>query len=215
MRHPKVERVTQEVHENTEKPQEPSVGNRNTQVGTSDVCDQGELRETSSEYAGRRYPLRERRKPNHLRDFVTDNGDSDGISMTIDHCYRAVCGVPHTFKEAIELSNSKQWIEAMDEEIQSLKENNTFTLTTLPRGKKTVGGKWVYSVKSDIEGKDKYKARFVAKGYSQKMGIDYDETFSPTANMTSVRVLLQKAAQENLLIHQIDVKTAYLHAPID
>lgn len=59
------------------------------------------------------------------------------------------------------------------------------------------------------------KARFVAKGYSQQLGIDYGETFSPTANLTSIRVLLQKAAQENLLLHQMDVKTAYLHAPID
>lgn len=65
----------------------------------------------------------------------------------------------------------------MGEEIQSLNENNTFTLTNLPKGKKTVGGKWVYSIKSDIEGTDKYKARFVAKGYSQRMGIDYGETF--------------------------------------
>lgn len=59
------------------------------------------------------------------------------------------------------------------------------------------------------------KACFVAKGYSQKHGIDFKETFSPTANMTSVRVLMQKAVQENLLLHQMDVKTAYPHAPID
>ena len=146
---------------------------------------------------------------------VTDDSDSDGIHTTIDYCYRAVCGVPQTFKEARTSADSKEWVKAMDEEIQSLKENNTFTLTKLPKGKKTVGGKWVYSIKSDTEGTDKYKARFVAKGYSQRVGIDYGETFSPTANLTSVRVLLQKAAQEDLLLHQMDVKTAYLHAPID
>jgi len=112
-------------------------------------------------------------------------------------------------------ADSKEWVKAMDDEIQSLNENNTFTLTNLPKGKKAVGGRWVYSIKSDIEGMDKYKASFVAKGYSQRMGIDYGETFSPTANLTSVRVLLQKAAQEDLLLHQMDVKTAYLHAPID
>lgn len=60
-----------------------------------------------------------------------------------------------------------------------------------------------------------YKARFVAKGYSQVKGIDYGETFSPTANLTSVRVVFQKAAQENLLLHQMDVTTACLHADLD
>ena len=103
----------------------------------------------------------------------------------------------------------------MDEEMQSLEENQTFTLTKLPEGRKTLGGRWVYSIKEGGDGCEQYKARFVAKGYSQREGIDYGETFSPTANMTSVRVVMQKAAQENLVIHQMDVKTAYLHAPID
>lgn len=76
-------------------------------------------------------------------------------------------------------------------------------------------GRWVCALKSDIDGSDKYKARFVAKGYSQKQGTDYEETFSPAADMTSVRLIMQKAAQEDLVIHQMDVKTAYLHAPID
>ena len=60
-----------------------------------------------------------------------------------------------------------------------------------------------------------YKARYVAKGYSQISGVDYDETFSPTMNMTSVQILLQKAVNENFKLHQLDVKGAYLNAPID
>lgn len=216
VRQPKADRVTHEVFETTEKSEEPKVGNKSPQSGTSDECDQIESNEISSESASRRYPIREKRQPSHLKDFLTNNNDSDGIHITIDYCYRAMCGIPHTFKEAMESNNSKHWVKAMDDEIQSLKENNTFTLTTLPKGKKTVGGKWVYSIKKDIEEKEKYKARFVAKGYSQEMGIDYGETFSPTASLTSVRVLLlQKAVQENMLLHQMDVKTAYLHAPID
>ena len=55
----------------------------------------------------------------------------------------------------------------------------------------------------------------VAKGYSQVRGVDYNETFAPTANFTSVRCLMQIAAQHDLILHQMDVKTAYLHAPID
>lgn len=73
----------------------------------------------------------------------------------------------------------------------------------------------MYTLKSDTDGSDRYKARFVAKGYSQKQGIDYEETFSPTADMTTVRIVMQKAVQEGLILHQMDVETAYLHAPID
>lgn len=94
-------------------------------------------------------------------------------------------------------------------------ENNTCTLTNLPEGKKAVGGRWVYAIKNNPDGSEKYKARYVAKGYSQKMGEDYEETFSPTASLTCIRVLMRKAAQEDLILHQMDVKTAYLIAPID
>ena len=129
--------------------------------------------------------------------------------------YRLMCNVPQTYKEAVTSVNAKKWVNAMDEEIELLEENATFTLTTLPEGKDVVGGKWVYAVKKNGDGTDKYKARYVAKGYNQKKGVNYDETFSPTASMTSIRVLAQKAAQNNLIVHQMDVKTAYLRAPFE
>ena len=146
---------------------------------------------------------------------MREDSDSDGMHVTVDYCCRAVCGIPQTYGEAMQSDNSKEWRKAMNEEIQSLNENITFTPTTLPVGNKPVGGRWVYAIKSGVDGNDQYKARFVAKGYSQKMGVDYGETFSPTADLTSVRIVIQKAVQENLLVHQMDVKTAFLHAPID
>lgn len=151
----------------------------------------------------RRNPPRNRKKPVHLQEFETE--DAVGKLQTcVDSCYRAVCDIPQTYKEAITSNRSKQWKDAMDDEVKSLEENETFSLTQLPPGKQTVGGKWVYALKSDINGSDKYKARYVAKGYSPKQGIDYEETFSPTADMTSVRIIM----------HQMDVKTAYLHKSI-
>ena len=78
-----------------------------------------------------------------------------------------------------------------------------------------MGGRWVYAVKLGPNGEEKYKARFVAKGYSQIPDVDYHETFSPTARVTSIRMLMQLVTQENLIVHQMDVKTAYLNAPID
>ena len=80
--------------------------------------------------------------------------------------------------------------------MQSLRENDTFTLTSLPEGKCAAGGRWVYAIKSKVDGSDKYKARCGAKGYSQKMGVDYEETFSPTANLTSVSVNAKSSTGE-------------------
>ena len=99
--------------------------------------------------------------------------------------------------------------------MQALRENDTFELTPLPEGRKTVGGRWVYAIKQGPNDEEKYKARFVAKGYSQVAEIDYHETFSPTANLTSIRILIQLAVQFNLTVHQMDVKSAYLKGPID
>ena len=62
---------------------------------------------------------------------------------------------------------------------------------------------------------EKFKTRYVARGFSQISGIDYDDTFSPTAHMTSFRVLIQLSVQYKLLLHQMDVSSAYLHAEID
>lgn len=93
----------------TDKAQELRQRNKNPQGGTSD-CIKKESSVTSGEPGSGRYPTRERRKPSHLKDFVTDNIDSDEIHTTIDYCYRAVCGVPHTFKEAMDSVKSKQWV---------------------------------------------------------------------------------------------------------
>ena len=78
--------------------------------------------------------------------FGTGNSDRDVIHTSIDYCYWVMYGVSHGFKEAMESANSKHWNKTIDEEIPTFKENNTFTLTSLPKGKKTVGGDWVYSV---------------------------------------------------------------------
>lgn len=120
--------------------------------------------------------------------------DEDKLLTNIDYCYRVTCDVPLTLQEAINSPKSEKWVKAMQEEIDSLIENDTYTLTSLPEGKHAVGGRWVYAVKENpVE--TLYKARYVAKGYSQLAGIDYNETFSPTADMTSVHALMQLAAQ--------------------
>lgn len=78
-----------------------------------------------------------------------------------------------------------------------------------------MGGRWVYAIKTNADQTETYKARYVAKGYNQVMGIDYQETFSPTTNLTSIGIVMQMEAQYDLDLHQMDVKMTYVHAPID
>ena len=167
---------------------------------------------------GNPYPQRERNPPKYLEDYVTDMGDDstidDSTCSSVDYCYKT-CGDPQNFQEALNSPLSPNWKQAMRDELDSLKENDMFELVRLPEGKSAVGGKWVYCTKENADGQKSFKARYVAKGYNQIKGIDYTETFSPTANITSVRALMQIAVHNNLTVHQMDVKTAFLHAPID
>ena len=104
---------------------------------------------------------------------------------------------------------------AMESEMQSLRENNVFTAVPLPADKKAVGSRWVFARKSGPNKEVIHKARFVAKGFAQIEGVDYTDTFSPTAKMTTIRMLIQLAAEKGMKVHQLDVKTAYLNAPLD
>jgi len=162
----------------------------------------------------RRYPDRVRSKPKYLNDYICDGDISSNVKCSIDFCYK-VGDVPVSYKQAISSANSHEWKIAMGEEMESLQLNNTFELVPPPKDHNVVGGRWVYAIKQGSNNEKKFKARFVAKGYSQMEGIDYVETFSPTARITSIRMLMQFAAAEGLIVDQMDVKTAYLNADID
>jgi hypothetical protein len=119
---------------------------------------------------------------------------------------------PSTFHEA---KQEAAWRQAMSEEIKSIEENNTWKLTDLPAGHRPIGLKWVYKLKKDANGVIvKHKARLVAKGYVQQAGVDFDEIFAPVAILDSVRLLLALAAQEGVMVHHMDVKSAFLNGEL-
>ena len=97
---------------------------------------------------------------------------------------------PQSIEEALESKLSKKWKEAADSEYKSLIENGTGELVELPSGRKPFGCKWTFKTKHGSDGKvEHYKAQLVAKGYTQKHGEDYNETFSPVVRYSSARAL--------------------------
>ena len=103
----------------------------------------------------------------------------------------------------------------MQEEFNSLQENENWELVPLPPKRKLVQCKWVYRTKFSSDGFDiKYKAILVAKGFSQVQGVDYTETFAPVTKMYSIRLVLAIATSKRWEVHHMDVKSAFIHGEI-
>ena len=123
---------------------------------------------------------------------------------------------PTCIEEAISCPENSQWQKAMETEMQSLKENNVWDLVELPKDRKVIGSKWVYKVKTGADGLiERYKARLVAQGFSQRYGDDYDETFCPVVRLESLRALIALGVQYGLKLHQVDVTTAFLNGELE
>ncbi|CAJ2655096.1 unnamed protein product [Trifolium pratense] len=121
--------------------------------------------------------------------------------------------IPKNVQVALEVP---KWREAVLEEMKALEKNKTWSVMTLPDGKKTVGCKWVFTVKYNSDGSiERYKARLVAKGFTQTYGIDYSETFAPVAKLNTVRILLSLVANLDWPLHQLDVKNAFLNGDLE
>ncbi|XP_031256644.1 uncharacterized protein LOC116114642 [Pistacia vera] len=112
--------------------------------------------------------------------------------------------LPATIHEAL---SHHGWRDVMMEEMNALDVNGTWTLVDLPTGKRHIGCKWVFAVKVNPDGSvAKLKACFVAKGYAQTYGMDYSDTFSPVAKLTSVRLFIFVAATHSWPLYQLDIK---------
>ncbi|CAI7774174.1 unnamed protein product [Closterium sp. NIES-54] len=117
---------------------------------------------------------------------------------------------PRSYAEAITGPYSSQWQAAMDAEITSWKSTGTYVDEVPPPGANIVDGMWIFRVKRPPGSPPAFKARYVARGFSQRLGVDYFQTFSPTLKMTTLRVLLHVVAQRDYELHSLDFSTAFL-----
>ena len=133
--------------------------------------------------------------------------------------HSSLCEKPHqpaSYPEATTGPDREKWQAAMETEMMSMQENEVWDLVTLPAGRKTVGSKWVYKLKTGADGSvQRYKARLVAQGFTQKYGTDFDETFCPVVRQESLRMLIALSVQYDLILHQADVTTAFLNGTLE
>ena len=157
----------------------------------------------------RRYPVRNRH-PKQFPDFVT-------------YCAFMTCASeivrefePNSYQEAINSDHSAEWKRAMELEIESMMKNNVWQTVSRPEGQKVVGSKWVFKLKRDEGGNIvRYKARLVARGFDQREGVDYEETFAPVVRHSTLRLLLALSVELDMSVTHMDVETAFLYGELD
>ncbi|GAA0168386.1 transmembrane signal receptor [Lithospermum erythrorhizon] len=186
-----------------------SAGSSNSNGGTTESTSSTEHNTISS---NKDSPIQRRthRAPRWMEDYITGEGlSSDEVNMVQDMGEED----PFVYEEA---AKHEKWRTAMNNEMESIKKNKTWTLTTLLKGSKIIGVKWIYKTKRDEAGNViKWKARLVAKGYSQKHGIDFNEVFAPVAGLDTIRMIIGLAAQKGWKLFQLDVKSAFLQGELD
>lgn len=120
---------------------------------------------------------------------------------------------PQSYKEAVSNVDRVKWLEAMNKEMQSLRDKDVFELVPLPKGKRAIGCRWHYITKFNTDKTvDKLKARWVAKGFLQRKGVDFDETYAPSTKQETIRMVLSHMAIHGWDSQQMDVMTAFLNS---
>ncbi|KAL0420966.1 UNVERIFIED_CONTAM: Retrovirus-related Pol polyprotein from transposon TNT 1-94 [Sesamum latifolium] len=141
-------------------------------------------------------------------------GSRDEVSTLYPYCFN-VEDDPKIFDEAMKSQDVAFWKEAINDEMDSIMGNNTWVLADLPPGCKPLGCKWIFKKKMKVDGTiEKFKARLVIQGFRQRPGIDYFDTYAPVARISTIR-LIALASIHNLVIHQMNVKTAFLNGDLD
>ena len=123
---------------------------------------------------------------------------------------------PSTYAQAMKRPDAAQWHTAAEEEYNAHLSNGTWKLVELPPDRRAIGCRWVFKIKRNADGSvERYKARIVAKGFSQRPGYDFVEIFAPTIRMATVRLILAQAALEDLHMRSIDISHAFLNGDLE
>lgn len=189
-------------HEDQEPEAEPGRPQENVQERQADQQENEERRDGNRQLRDRqaiRRPIR------YGEDYILD----------LEETFLAKSQDPITFESAIKGDEADKWRKAMIEEMESLERNQTWELVKPPANAKILQNRWVYRYKPAAKGKSgRYKARLVVKGFTQRAGIDYEETFSPVVKFGSIRSILTVAAAMGMKLAQFDIKTAYLNGDL-
>ncbi|GKA24515.1 retrotransposon protein, putative, ty1-copia subclass [Tanacetum coccineum] len=138
--------------------------------------------------------------------------DRYGFYVDVEEYELGDLNEPPNYKVALSDPESDKWIEHMNTEMQSIKDNQVWILVELPPNGRTVGSKWLFKKKTNMDGNiHTFKARMVAKGYTQTYDVDYGETFSPVADIRALRILLAITLFYDYEIWKMDAKTAFLN----
>lgn len=156
-------------------------------------------------------PVRSTRNKKPTRYVDYDLSDTSDQSFFVGYHHE-----PQSYEEAMAGPNKANWLAAMQDEFNSLMKNNVWTIVDRPSSCNIVSCKWIYKLKSDYSGNCVvYKARLVARGFSQKPGVDYTDTFSPVVRHSTLRILFCIANELNMDMEHIDINTAFLHSKLD
>jgi hypothetical protein len=165
-------------------------------------------------------------RPTPVIESESDNSSDDsddplllqGLMAIFDNpvALSAIQSEPRTYRQSQSLPDAKQWQEAAEDELRAHAENGTWEIVKLPPGQKAIGSRWFMKIKRLADGSiDRYRARLVAKGYSQRPGFDYLETFAPTVRVAAIRTILAIAAIEDLELRSIDISHAFLNGDLE